>query len=162
MTSPVRAPRATPRGVPIQPLGDPRPDLRVVRAPARRSRTGMWFGLSVVLVFGALLVAAVAHSLLVGGQAHLDQVNRDIRTEKQLLEREQLQLAERQSPVRIAKEAEALGMVDGGAQQWMSPTSPSGPVDTGRTGSGSAAPEGDAGSSSELASGSDGGATSQP
>ncbi|QXC62276.1 hypothetical protein KSP35_05575 [Aquihabitans sp. G128] len=123
MTSPVRAPRPTPRSHPASPAPSYRPDLRVVRAPARRARTGVWFALSVVLVFGALFVAAMAHSMLVSGQSHLDEVNGEIRTEKQALQREQLRLAELQSPVRIAEAAEDQGMVDGGPSPWIAPES---------------------------------------
>ncbi|MCU1496532.1 MAG: hypothetical protein JWM47_485 [Acidimicrobiales bacterium] len=120
MTSPVRVPRPTPRGVPLHPAARVRPDLHVVREPARRSRTGYFVALSVISVFAALFVAGVAHSLLVSGQAHLDDVNSRIRSERQLLEREQLLLAERQAPGRIADEAAARGMVAGGEPTWMS------------------------------------------
>ena len=168
MTSPVRAPRATPRGLVALPAPEVRPDLRVVRAPARRSRTGLWFGLSVVLVFGALFVAAMAHSLLVSGQAHLDAVNGRIRTEQEALQRDQLRLAQLQSPARIAAEADARGMVDSGSQTWWSPDAGAQPVETGGTGTGSADgtgtgtdPSGGTGQQpgSELASGTDGTAT---
>ena len=121
MTSPVRAPRPTPRGVPAAPAPSSRPDLRVVGEPARRSRVGVSVAASVIVVFGALIMVAMAHSMLVSGQARLDRVNAQVRSERQLLQREQLRLADAQSPARITSEAQRLGMVPTEQPDWLSP-----------------------------------------
>ncbi len=121
MTSPARAPRTAPRRPAARPAPAPaRPNLRVVGPPVRRPRAARWFVLSVVIVFGALLASAVVHSLLVSGQAHLDQVDQQVRVENERLAREQARLADYQSPERIAREAAKLGMVPATDQTWVS------------------------------------------
>lgn len=127
MTSPLRAPR------PIRSTPEPRPDLRVVGAPVRRVRPGLILGISMVVVFVTLLSSAVAHSLLVSGQVHLDDVARQVTVEREALQQDRFRLATAQSPERIASEATALGMVPAGEQQWISPGSTS-PVTTGGAG----------------------------
>ena len=131
MTSPVRAPRPTPRSLPAtRSTEHVRPDLRIVGPPRRRARTGLVVAAATIVVFGALFAGAVAHSLLVSAQVNLDEVQADTRRQEQLLEEEQLTLAELQSPARITAEAERLGLVppeDGGT--WVSPGSGA-PVDT--------------------------------
>ena len=121
MTSPARAPRTAPRRPAARPAPAPaRPNLRVVGPPVRRPRAARWFALSVVIVFGALLASAVVHSMLVSGQAHLDQVDQQVRVENERLAREQARLADYQSPERIAREAAKLGMVPATDQTWVS------------------------------------------
>ncbi len=131
MTSPVRAPRSTPRSFPGVAVAKSRPDLRIVGAPRRRSRTGLLVGAATVVVFGALFAGAVAHSLLVSGQVHLDEVGVETRAQQERLELEQLDLAGLQSPGRIAREATHLGMVPAGQQNWISPVAGAGAVVTG-------------------------------
>lgn len=130
MTSPARAPRPTPRRQPVveRPV---RPDLRVVGPPTRASRTGLWVVFTAAVLFGALFVAAVAHSLVVTGQVHLDEVGRQTRAEQQLLQKEKVRLANDQSPARITREAARLGMVPADAQNWVSPGTGAAPVVTG-------------------------------
>ena len=130
MTSPARAPRPTPRrqAVPARPV---RPDLRVVGPPVRRSRAGVGVIASALVVFVALFVAAVAHSLVVTSQVHLDRVGVKVRTEQELLQREKLRLATYQSPERITREAARLGMVPADEQNWLSPGAGSHAVVTG-------------------------------
>ena len=160
MTSPVRAPRPTPRGLPALPTPTARPDLRVVGDPVRRSRTGLSVALSVIVVFGALILVAMAHSLSVSGQAHLDQVNGQVRNERVLLQREQLRLANVESPARITSEALRIGMVPSEQQNWLSPgTDPSAVGTDGPAQAGT--PDGQSGGSSggsELAASNDGAA----
>ncbi|HEX2577848.1 MAG TPA: hypothetical protein VHK88_15975, partial [Aquihabitans sp.] len=84
MTSPVRAARPAPRHQPADPVRRDRPDLHVVGAPVRRVRGGVVVAVATVVVFGALLAAAVAHSLLVSGQVHLDRVGVETRQEREL------------------------------------------------------------------------------
>lgn len=136
MTSPVRAPRPTPRRVaaPVAPAGPRRRDhLRVV-APTARPTRGARRGVVVVamvVVFGSLMAAATFHGLLVSGQSHLDQVEADLESERQALAQDQLLLADLQSPSRIAEEAAAMGMVPAERQTWLSPGSDADPVVTG-------------------------------
>jgi len=130
MTSPARAPRPTPRrqAVPARPV---RPDLRVVGPPTRRSRAGVGVVASALVVFVALFVAAVAHSLVVTSQVHLDRVGVKVRAEQEQLQREKLRLATYQSPERITREAARLGMVPADEQNWLSPGAGSQAVVTG-------------------------------
>ena len=153
MTSPVRAPRPTPRGIAPVPAPSSRPDLRVVGEPVRRSRAGVWVAASVVVVFAALVMVAMAHSMLVSGQARLDQVNAQVRSERELLQREPLRLADAQSPAHITSEAQRLGMVQTEQPDWLSPRAGGPPA---------AVPEAtDPAESTELASSNDG-ASIQP
>lgn len=131
MTSPVRAPRSTPRSLPTATTLRLRPDLRIVGDPRRRTRTGLVVGAVTVVVFGALFAGAVAHSLLVSGQVHLDDVGVETRAQREQLEIEQLDLAELQSPERIARQAGLLGMVPARQQNWVSPVAGAAPVVTG-------------------------------
>ncbi|CAN5848637.1 hypothetical protein BH23ACT2_BH23ACT2_08310 [soil metagenome] len=130
MTSPARAPRQPPRRAPDR-ATRPRPDLRVVRVPAHRWRSGAVVAVCMVVVFGALLASAIAHSLLVGGQAQLDRVDQEIRAERDLLQQDQLRLAGYQSPQRIALVATELGMVPADDATWLRPNGDSPPVATG-------------------------------
>lgn len=132
MTAPVRAPRPTPRRAPaVAPGRAPRPELYVVAAPGRRARTGAVLAVATVVVFGAVLAAAVFHSLLVSGQVRLDDINTRIRTEQDQLQRDQLRLASSQSPERIALEATRLGLVAADRQTWINPGTDAAPVITG-------------------------------
>lgn len=134
MTSPVRAPRPTPRRTEVAPLRDRRPDLRVVPPPVRARRTGAVVAVATVVVFASLLASALFHSVLVSGQLHLDAVDRQVQEEREDLRRDQLALAEAQSPERIAAEAAALGMTRPGQGEttWLGPEGGS-PIATGGT-----------------------------
>jgi hypothetical protein len=72
------------------------------------------------LVFGSLLAAAVFHGLLASGQAQLDQLDQQLQDERSSLAKEKLELANLQSPQRIATEAEAMGMHPADRQHWVS------------------------------------------
>jgi hypothetical protein len=85
-----------------------------------------------VVVFGSLMASAMFHGLLVSGQSDLDQLDSQIQIEKTALAQEELDVANLQSPARIAKEAEALGMVPADQQHWVTPGSTDDPVVTGR------------------------------
>jgi hypothetical protein len=146
MTSPVRAPRPTPRRSPVEitpPRSDRRRDhLRVVSEPTRPRRdrrSGLRAPVllvAAVLVFGSLLTSAVFHGLLVGGQSHLDQMESQLDAEKVALAREKLALAQLSSPDHIASQAAALGMVVADEQIWLSPGSGGAPVIAGGPGPG--------------------------
>lgn len=141
MTSPVRAPRATPRSQPAAHPAPTRPDLRVVDAPRRRSRAGLVVAASSVVVFAALLAGAVAHSLLVTGQVHLDDVGVEVRAEREKLQREQLRLARYESPARITAAARRIGMVPADQQNWVSPGADDAAVVTGGSTGGTTPPD---------------------
>lgn len=103
----------------------PAPDLRLVerkgraaRAPAR-VQPAILLALAVVLVFSTLIAAAVVHSMLVSGQAELDVVTTQTGIEQEALLREQLELAELQSPANITREAQRMGMVPGQGDNWL-------------------------------------------
>lgn len=130
MTSPIRVPRATPRSLPAARPTTRRPDLHVVGEPRRRSRAGLVVAASTVVVFAALLAGAIAHSLLVTGQVHLDKVGVDARAERQQLQLERLRLATYQSPARITAEAKRIGMVPALEQNWVSPGTGAAPTVT--------------------------------
>lgn len=139
MTSPVRAPRPTPRRI-AQPEPAPRrPHLRVVPPPARpslrpsfrRRRTGAVLGVAMVIVFGSLMASAMFHGLLVSGQSDLDRMDTQIQMEKTALAQDKLDVANLQSPARIAEEARKLGMVPADQQHWVTPGSTDDPVVTG-------------------------------
>ncbi|MCU1370021.1 MAG: hypothetical protein JWO77_1215 [Ilumatobacteraceae bacterium] len=139
MTSPVRAPRPTPRRAPQPVAVPPRPHLRVVPPPgrpalrpsARRRRTGAVLGVAMVIVFGSLMASAMLHGLLVSGQSDLDRMDAQIQEERTSLAQEKLELANLQSPSRIAEEAEKLGMVPAEQQHWVTPGSTDDPIVTG-------------------------------
>lgn len=131
MTSPVRttpapararagvrpAPRPGPLGVANAPR---RPDLRVVAEPRGRARTTALVCLVGVGVFTCLLASAVLHAMLVGGQARLDRLDKEIQAEQTDVARAKLALADRQSPERVARAAAARGMVPAAEQHWIS------------------------------------------
>ncbi len=131
MTSPQTAARHLPAPPPRREHRLLQPDLRVVGKPRPKicPRT-LVVGIA-SLVFLALFVAATAHSLLVTGQAHLDELDQQIRSEQELLEGDRLVLAERQAPERIAREARRLGMVPGDVQTWISPVAGAAPITVG-------------------------------
>jgi hypothetical protein len=87
---------------------------------------------AMVLVFGSLMASAMFHGLLVSGQSDLDQLDTQIQLEKTALAQEKLELANLQSPARIAEEARKLGMVPADQQHWVTPGSTDDPVVTGR------------------------------
>jgi hypothetical protein len=87
--------------------------------------------LAATFVFAALFVAAASHSMVVSGQVHLDEVGRQVRAERQMLQKEKVRLAIDQSPERITREAARLGMVPAREQNWVSPGTGAAPVVTG-------------------------------
>lgn len=124
-TAPVRAERTTARRAPAPPA------LRVVEAPPRRFPARAVLTLAVVVVFGSLLVSAMVHSVLVSGQARIDDLGSQIRAERRALEDDRLRLAAASSPDRLAAEAERIGLVVADRQTWIRPGSDAEPVVTG-------------------------------
>ena len=134
MTSPARAPRPTPRREGETPKARRRDHLTVVPPPGRptpRTRTGSRVFTAIVVMFGSLLTAAVLHGMLASGQAHLNELDADIRSERIAVAQERLALADLQAPGRIATEAARIGMVPADGQVWLSPAANGDTVDTG-------------------------------
>ncbi|MGN6694514.1 MAG: hypothetical protein ACTHN0_10070 [Aquihabitans sp.] len=90
-------------------------------------------GVAMVIVFGSLMASAMFHGLLVSGQSDLDRLDQQIQDEKTALAQDKLELANLQSPARIAEEATKLGMVPADQQHWVTPGSSDAPVVTGTT-----------------------------
>lgn len=86
---------------------------------------------AVLVVFGSMLVAAMFHSVLVSGQARIDELGREITAQEKALAQDRLELARMSSPDRIASEAERLGLVVAERQTWIRPGSDAAPVVTG-------------------------------
>ena len=131
----VRLPTAQPRRRPGDRGEDRRGHLRVVgpvraRLSLRLSpRAGV---VLTVLAFVALFGVAASHALLIQGQSKVDDLDRRVATSQARYERLRQQVAELESPQRIAKEAQTkLGMVPAGQTQWLTPDQagpPSGPT----------------------------------
>lgn len=123
---PVRRPN--PRPVPRGPEVSPRRHLRVV-GPAERVRRRLTPRAGVVmtaLTFAILLAVAVAHTLLVQGQIHLDDLETSLRVEQARYQELRKEVAEMESPGRIVAAAEGLGMVMPEDLVYLQPEAPSG------------------------------------
>jgi cell division protein FtsL len=101
--------------------------LRVVRPP------GAGWGLHLsrragvvltMLAFVALFAVAVCHALLIQGQAGVDELDQRVATAQARYQRLRLQVAELESPQRIAQEAREMGMVPAGQTVWLTPDEP--------------------------------------
>lgn len=125
------APRPTPRSVPAVPQARRAPALHVVEPPVRRYPARAVAVAAVVLVFGSMLASAVFHSVLVSGQARIDELERQVTAAEKGLAHDRLELARMSSPERIAEEAERLGLVIAERQTWIRPGSDAEPVVTG-------------------------------
>ncbi len=150
------APRPTPRSTPTAARAREarRPELRVVSPPPRRYPARAVVLVAGVVVFAAMLVSAMFHSVLVSGQDRIDDLGRQITLERKGLAQDRLELAGLSSPERIATEAERLGLVFAERQTWIRPGEGNAPVVTG----GDADGEGEGGSERSTATdGSDGG-----
>jgi type II secretory pathway pseudopilin PulG len=96
-----------------------------------------------VVVFGSLMASAMFHGLLVSGQSDLDRLDTQIQEERTALAQEKLELANLQSPARIAEEARKLGMVPADQQHWVTPGSTDDPVITGNAADATASADAD-------------------
>lgn len=133
------APRPTPRSGPTASRsGRAVRPLRAVEAPKRRYPARAVAVVAVVLVFGSMLASAIFHSVLVTGQARLDELGREISVAEKGLAHDRLELARLVSPQRIATEAERLGLVVADQQTWIRPGSDRAPIVTGRVDGGAA------------------------
>ena len=105
--------------------------LRVVRPP----RAGLGLSLSprfgvilTVLAFVALFGVAASHALLIQNQANVDRLDDRVAEEQARYEELRLEVAQLESPQRIATEAQqTLGMVPPGEVEWLTPDEPAPP-----------------------------------
>lgn len=139
--APVRPqPRPTPRRTEVS----PRRHLRVV-GPAEQVRRRLTPRAGVVLTaltFVTLLLVTVAHTLLVQGQIHLDELDAQLRVEQARYQELRKDVAEMESPSRIVAAAEDLGMVMPEDLVYLQPSTPASadvPADAPTPGAGLAA-----------------------
>lgn len=100
------APVARPRRA-----GGPVP-LTLATAPASTRQLRTVWVVGVIVVLAAVLVVMGSQALLVQGQDRLDELQRSLTEQQRIAERQQLQLAELQSPERVVAAATGrLGMV---------------------------------------------------
>ncbi|MCC6437284.1 MAG: hypothetical protein IT196_19805 [Acidimicrobiales bacterium] len=86
------------------------PRLRLVRE-AGRLRPGLVGTVVITLVFSTLFVLAFMQAVLVQGQLHLDQLDRQIAQKEQERARHQIEVATAEAPERIQAAAAANGLV---------------------------------------------------
>lgn len=104
--------RRAPTTVPSQRRTADRPNLRVAAAPTATRQVRAFWVVGVVAVLVAVLVVMASQALLVQGQDRLDELQRSLTEQQSIAERQQLQLAELQSPERVVAAAtDRLGMV---------------------------------------------------
>ncbi len=88
----------------------PRPRLRVVRE-ASRLRPGLIGTVVITLVFSTLFVLAFMQAVLVQGQLHLDQLDRQITQRETERAKFRIEVATAEAPERIQAAAAANGLV---------------------------------------------------
>ncbi|HZM38212.1 MAG TPA: hypothetical protein VFB94_03810 [Acidimicrobiales bacterium] len=99
------------------------------------TRTGLGLSLSpragvmlTVLAFVALFGVAASHALLIQNQASVDDLDGRVAAEEARYEELRREVAELESPQRIATEAQqTLGMVPAGEVEWLTPDEPAPP-----------------------------------
>ena len=113
------------------------PDLRVVAERPGHSTGTYLIALALSVLFLVLFGLAVFHTVLIGAQGRLDELDSRIESEQDLQHRLRLELAELESPERIVDAAtNDLGMVPPGEVVWLAPAgdgSTSSEPDDGRT-----------------------------
>jgi cell division protein FtsL len=81
-----------------------------------------------VLAFVALFGVAASHALLIQNQASVDDLDDRVAAEEARYEELRREVAELESPQRIATEAQqTLGMVPAGEVEWLTPDEPAPP-----------------------------------
>jgi len=107
-TSSARAPQRRPAPARVE-----RPELRVVETPERdRLRPARVGTIAGALLFLALFGLAAFQTVLIRAQDRLDDLNRDVAEQTEISRQLELQLADLQSPERIAQDArDRLGMI---------------------------------------------------
>ena len=99
------------------PAGSTKALLTVV---PRRRRTARLIAVVSVVLFGLMMAAAAFQTQLADRQVELDTLDRRIRTAQAAYDDLRRERAELRSPGRLAKEAEALGMVPARQTQFVS------------------------------------------
>ena len=84
--------------------------LRLVRRQ-RRARTRLISGVAVTVMFVLLFALAALQAVLVQGQLHLDQLDRDMASNLEARERLTREVATLEAPTRLEASARELGMV---------------------------------------------------
>jgi cell division protein FtsL len=136
------------------------PDLRVVVERPGHSAGTYLVALALSILFLVLFGLAVFHTVLIGAQGRLDELDAQIEAQQDRQLRLRLQLAELESPERIVDAAtDDLGMVPPGEVVWLAPpdagaTSGAGETDGPGTGS---SPGGSGGSEMAAPGGAGGG-----
>lgn len=104
----------------------PRRHLRVVGPAARvRRRLTPQAGMVLTaLTFVTLLLVTVAHTLLVQGQIHLDDLDAQLRVEQARYQELRKDVAQMESPSRVVAAAEELGMVTPEDLVYLQPAAP--------------------------------------
>lgn len=92
----------------------------MVEPAPRRSRAALLTAVAVIVVFGALFLNAVFHTVLVSGQQELDTLNREVEVSQQRNQRLRLRAAGLASPTRIVAAASRDGMVVPDRTSWLS------------------------------------------
>lgn len=90
---------------------DDRPQLAL--APRRRRWPALLLGAALSAVFAGMLAAAVFHTQLAERQLRIDRLERAVVAERERFDELRYERAELRSPVRLAREAGALGMLRG-------------------------------------------------
>jgi cell division protein FtsL len=125
-TAPQRTAPLPPRGPRPRPVERPN-HLRVV-APAERVRKRrLTPGMAVLLtaaLFATLLALAVAHTVLVGGQVRLDELDAQLVEEQARYQELRAEVAALESPTRIVQSASDMGMVSPDDLQYLQPPAP--------------------------------------
>ena len=96
-----------------------RPDLSVV-SPRRRRWPAFIGGFLLVGIMVAMLGAAVFHTQLAERQLTIDELERQVQTERERFDELRYDRAVLRSPQRIATEADGLGMVRGETSEFIS------------------------------------------
>ena len=97
------------------------PDLHVVGRPRRDRPVGLIVAATVIVLFGALFLNAIFHSILVSGQARLDGLNQSVSQAETSNQQRRLKVATLESPGRIVHAAKAAGMVQPDTVHWVMP-----------------------------------------
>ena len=121
--APANDPAPAPRPRPAE-----RPNhLRVVAPSERARRRRVTPAMAVLLsaaLFATLLALAVAHTVLVEGQVHLDHLDSQLVEEQARYQELRTRVAELQSPTRIVHAAQDMGMVSPDDLKYLQPPAP--------------------------------------
>lgn len=99
------------------------PSLRVVPAGLRRRRTAVVTILAMAVMFAVMLGLAAFQTVIAQGQAHLDQLDGEVRSAQDAYETLRFDVAQLEAPARIVATArDRLGMVVPDSVSYIAPT----------------------------------------